>query len=70
LAGAAPPVRAAFQIATNPVLVADDGFSWRRAWSWLENFVHNSFRSRARLVQISALAVALGLFLMFRARNT
>jgi hypothetical protein len=44
-----------------------DGWSWQSIRGQVENFVHNSFRSRARLIQVSAVAVAIGIFIMFRA---
>jgi hypothetical protein len=55
--------------ASSPALLASGG-GWRMYWAKFEDFVHNSFRSRERLIQISALAVALGLFIMYRARRT
>jgi hypothetical protein len=52
-----------------PLLASQSG-GWRFYWTRFEDFVHNSFRSRERLIQISAVAVAFGLFIMYRARRT
>lgn len=70
LPGLASPLRAAVPPQTPSVLLAEEGWTWRGLWARFTTFVHNSFRSRARLVQISCVAVAFGLFIMFRARNT
>jgi hypothetical protein len=70
LAAAPQPVRAdPVPVATSPALFASEG-GWRFYWTRFEDFVHNSFRSRERLIQISAIAVLIGLFIMYRARRT
>lgn len=65
------PVRAASPAApAAATLLAEDSITWKEVWSHILGFIQNTFRSRSRLIQISAVAVAFGLFIMFKCRRT